>query len=123
MTSPSELIPLAISMVAAATLVSGCSGTSVDASCDVEGVTHEVEHILDEAQLTVDSFDTLQCSGDWAVAQVAVSGTDTAPAQQTIVFQQSEFGWILKTPEIACVAEEGLESIPDELRALACSAQ
>ena len=120
MAALSPPLPLAATLVIAAGLMVGCSGSAVDASCDVEGVTHDVEHMVEEANLTADSIDGLQCSGDWAVAQVTVSGGEGEPAAEVFVFQQTEFGWILKAPEVACDTAPGLESIPDGLRDVAC---
>ncbi len=114
-----RVVPIAVA-TAVVLVVSGCSGPQVDASCDVEGVTHDVEHMVEEAGLTSDSVDALQCSGDWAVAEVTVSGPTTEPSAEVFVFQRSEFGWILKAPELVCGADPGLESVPDDLRDSAC---
>jgi len=123
MAALSPPLPLAAALVTVAGLMAGCSGSSVDASCDVEGVTHDVEHMVEEANLTADSIDRLQCSGDWAVAEVTVSGPDSDPVSESFVFQRSDAGWILKAPEVACDTAAGLESIPDDLRAGTCSEQ
>lgn len=121
MTARSRALPLAATALVVLALGTGCSaGPAVDASCDVDGVTKDVEHMLEEANLTADAIDGLQCSGDWAVAQVTVGGSDADPPQQTFVFQSTEFGWILKAPELACDTAAGLETIPDDLRDAAC---
>jgi hypothetical protein len=112
---------LATGTVALALLLAGCSGNSVDSRCDVTGITADVEHILEESSMSITSLDTLRCSGDWAVAQLMVGDNSAKPEQTTLVFQNSDAGWILKAPEVACTRSSQFASIPDDLADLACA--
>lgn len=109
-------------MVALAALfLSACSGSGVDASCDVEGVSHEVEHILDESKLELTSLGSLKCAGTWAFARATVSGEGQSPQEQTFLFKKTETGWFLKAPEIACGGDPGMEVVADELHDDVCA--
>lgn len=108
-------------MALAALCLSACSGSGVDASCDVDGVSHEVEHILDESKLQLTSLETLRCSGTWAFARATVSGEGQSPQAETFLFKKNETGWFLKAPEIACGNDPGMEVVSEELRADACA--
>jgi hypothetical protein len=99
----------------------GCSSSGVDASCDVDGVSHEVEHILDESKLQLTSLETLRCSGTWAFARATVAREGQSPQAETFLFKKTEAGWFLKAPEIACGNDPGLEVVSEELRADACA--
>jgi hypothetical protein len=112
---------IATGSLAVAGLITGCSGDSVDSACDVQGVTSDVEHMVEESSMSLDSVDTLACSGDWAVAQLTVSGDGTEPEQVTFIFQNAGNGWILKAPEIVCLENGEVESIPEDLADLACA--
>jgi hypothetical protein len=116
-------LALAAAALAIASVVSGCGGPAVDASCDVEGVTHDVEHMVEEAGLVADSVDALRCSGDWSVAEVTVSGPGADPVEETFIFLRTEAGWVLKAPELACDDAAGLETLPADLRDGACPEQ
>jgi hypothetical protein len=101
-------------------LLAGCSGPEVDASCDVEGISHEVEHIIGESQLEMTSLDSLKCSGAWAFARATVSGVGQSAQSQPFLFEKTESGWFLKSPEIACGNDPGLPTVADELKADVC---
>jgi hypothetical protein len=103
------------------TLVAGCSGSSIDSSCDVDGITQEIEHMVGESQLELTSLDSLRCSGSWAWARASVSGSGMASEESGFLFAQTEAGWSLKSPEIACGADPGLATVPEELKADACA--
>ena len=109
---------LAVAFISGIPVMAACSGPTVNASCDVEGVTAEVEHMVGESELAVKSLDALDCSGDWAVAQVTVTGK--AEDKATFIFRRSEAGWIMKSPETACGADSSLEPIPSALTDVAC---
>jgi hypothetical protein len=106
-----------------ALLVSGCSGPAVDSSCDVDGVSHEVEHIVGESKLDLTALETLKCSGSWAFARATVSGEGQSPQSMTFLFKKDETGWFLKSPEIACGADPGMETVAEELKGDACTGQ
>ena len=55
-----------------------------------------------ESQTKLDSFDRLDCSGDWALVQATVTEDAGKPASQTFIFARSGQDWILKAPEIVC---------------------
>jgi hypothetical protein len=107
---------------AAVALVSGCSASAVDSSCDVAGISQEVEHMVGESHLEMAALDTLQCSGAWALAKATVAGTGQSPQTLTFVFKRSDSGWFLKAPEIVCGRDPGMETVAEELKADACAA-
>lgn len=98
--------------------LTGCGGSSVDSACEVDALTHEVEHMVGESQLTVASVDSVQCYGDWSVVGVTVSGD--AASTETFVFRKVADSWVLKAPEVAC--EGGAEAIPEALAGDVCPA-
>lgn len=104
-----------------AALLTACSGSSVDATCDVEGVTDEVGHMVQESSMTMDSLDDLQCSGDWAFARTTVSGGADGSTSATFLFERTEAGWILKAPELVCGNDAEVATIPADLVDAACA--
>ncbi len=104
-----------------ALLSSGCSAPGVDAACDVAGVRAEIDHMLGESLLSVQSLDSLECSGDWAVARATVTGDGQEARTETFIFHSVEAGWIMKTPEVVCGGEPGAATIPDALADVACA--
>jgi hypothetical protein len=105
-----------------ALLAVGCS-SSVDTACDVEGISHEIEHMVGESSLQLTSLDALKCSGAWAVATATVSGGGQADETSTFLFEKTDAGWFLKSPEIACGGDPGMETVAEALRQDACSVQ
>jgi hypothetical protein len=111
-----------VAFAAAATvLVAGCGGPAVDSSCDVDGVSHEVEHIVSESRLEMTSLDSLACAGGWSLARATVSGEGQSPTSTTFLFKKEGTGLVLKAPEIACGNDPGMEVVAEELKADACS--
>ena len=110
---------MALGLVGAS--LAGCSGGGVDASCPVDDLTHEVEHIVEEALLTVDSVDELRCAGDWAVITVTLSGDSETARTDTLLFRSANDMWVLKTPELVCDPAAGDEAITGELADEVCS--
>ena len=115
-----HLIPVAVLGLGSLSLV-GCSSGGVDASCAVDDVTHEVEHIVEEAFLTVDSVDELRCSGDWAVISVTLSGEGDGPRSETLLFRLANDMWILKSAELVCDPAAGDEAITGDLADEVCN--
>jgi hypothetical protein len=111
---------VALTVAILATVV-GCSGSSLDSSCDVEGIQHEVEHMVGESNLTVRSLDSLRCAQEWAIARATVTGDGQADQTSTFLFQRTDSGWFLKSPEISCGADPGQPTVPEELKAEACA--
>lgn len=114
-------VPILLGLLLVGTVTAACStGPSVDAACDVDGVTEEVEHMVGEASMTLESIQTLQCSGEWAVAQVTVRGAVSEPEPAMFVFQGSDACWILKAPELVCGGGADAATIPADLAEVAC---
>lgn len=109
---------LALPLMAAALTACG-SEESVDASCDVDGVTHEIEHILSEADAQLGEITTLSCADDWAYATVQVV-EPAGERGESFLLRGSDMGWILSSPMDACI-EGGPITIPDALREAACA--
>lgn len=98
--------------------LAACGGSSIDSTCEVDSLTHEVEHMVGESDLTVASVDSVRCDSDWAVVGVTVSGD--AGSTETFVFRKVADSWVLKAPEVAC--EGGSEAIPESLAEGVCPA-
>lgn len=102
-------------------LASACSsGPEVDASCDVDGITHEVEHIVEESQLEVASLDTLICADAWVYVEATLAGSDGEQPTPPLLFLRDGDSWILKAPESACDSASPSPPLPEEIRARAC---
>lgn len=99
--------------------LTGCSAAGVDATCDVEGVSDEVHHILSDSDGEMGDLLTLNCADDWAVASVNVTRASGEQAE-SFVFRGSDIGWILTSPVDAC-ATEGPLAAPAALRDEVCA--
>jgi len=111
---------LAISGLIVGAGLTGCSAAGVDATCDVDGVTDEVHHILSDSDGEMGDLLTLNCADDWAVASVAVTRASGDQAE-SFVFRGSDIGWILTSPVDACAADGPLAApaaLQDEVCAL-----
>ena len=115
---PMRVLVITLAVVPAAALLVGCGGPTVDASCDVDGVTHEVEHILSEAGAELGGLDSLTCDSDWAFTTTTiVSGTEEST--DSFLLRGTDVGWILTSPEEACSPGTPF-AIPENLRSTAC---
>jgi hypothetical protein len=101
-------------------LVAGCSGSAVDSSCDVTGISSEVEHMVGESGLELSSLDALSCSGAWALSRATVTGPGQSEQVSTFLFKKTESGWFLKDPAIACGGDPGMDTVAEALREDAC---
>jgi len=96
---------LVLAGVALATLVlSGCSGSStpVDASCDSDTLRSTFEMILHDSETTIVSVDSVECSGEWAVLNVTLTGDGASGTSEPSLFQRVGADWVLKAPESVC---------------------
>lgn len=108
-----------VALVGSSILTACSSGGGVDASCDVAGVTDEVEHILSDSDSELGETLSLTCAEDWSVATVVVR----APAgdtDETFVFRGFEGDWVLTSAIEAC-DEGGPLAAPEALRADLCA--
>jgi hypothetical protein len=112
--------PLALLLAAVpmAAVLSACGGPSVDASCDVDGITHEVEHILSEAGAELGALSSLSCDSDWAFTTTTIV-TGTEESSDSFLLRGTDMGWILTSPEEACSPGTPF-AIPENLRSTAC---
>ena len=94
------------------------SSPALEADCDVDGISEAAHHLLEEGGLTMGDVQDLRCDGDWSVITVGQSGDGATEPTTTLVFRQSEFGWVLKAPETACI--DGPDGLPANLAELAC---
>jgi hypothetical protein len=76
--------------------------------------------MVGESHLELRSLDYLKCSGAWAFARATVSGDGQPEQTSSFLFEKTESGWFLKSPEIACGNDPGLQTVADELKADAC---
>lgn len=103
-----------------APLAACSSGPSVDASCDVDGITHEIEHILSEAGAELGGLNSLACDSDWAYTSTQVL-TGEQETTDSFLLRGTDMGWILTSPEEACSPGTPF-AIPEALRETACPA-
>lgn len=82
--------------------VIGCSETPGSADCDVVGLEHEIDHIVGEAGLQVQSLDDVTCADGWALVQATVGGSGIPSVSEPYLFAASNGIWVLKAPETAC---------------------
>lgn len=113
-------LAIAAAVIPAAALLTACGGggDGVDASCDVSGVTDEIEHILSDSDAALGETLSLTCTDDWSVSTVTVQ----APAgdtEETFVFRLLEGDWVLTSAVEAC-DEGGPLAAPEALRADLC---
>lgn len=76
--------------------------------------------MVGESGMELTSLGSLTCSGGWALATVTVSEEGASDSTSTFLFEQTDSGWFLRAPEIACAGDAGLPSVPDELKEDAC---
>jgi hypothetical protein len=118
---PTPVRPALVTLaVLAGALTTACSGSAVDASCDVDGITHEVEHILSEAGAELDGLESLACDSDWAYTSTRVLTGEQATTDSFLLRSTGD-GWILTSPEEACSPGTPF-AIPEALRETACPA-
>ena len=101
-----------------ASALTGCGGSSVDATCDVAGVTDEVEHILMDADGELGEVTSLTCTDGSAYATATVVN-DRGETEDPFLLRGSDMGWIL-TSEIEACSEGSPLAIAEELRDIAC---
>lgn len=90
----------ALAVIAGST--SGCSETPGGADCDVVGLEHEIDHIVGEAGMEVESLGEVSCVDNWALVQATVGAPGLPSATEPYLFASTEGMWVLKAPETAC---------------------
>lgn len=113
----------AVALPLAVLVTTGCAASTaeapvLEADCDADAITETAHHLLDESDLILDSVDRLDCSDGWSVITVTSSGDGVPTQASTFVFRETEFGWVLKAPEIVC--GEGEETLPAVLQPGVC---
>ena len=96
---------LLLTAAAGGLCIAGCQSTAASTPsvpCDQASLQTTIDTFFHESDMQMDSFDKLDCSGDWAAVLATVSEAADKPAQQTFVFARSGEDWILKAPEIVC---------------------
>lgn len=116
---PMRTLPMILATLPLVAALAACGGESVDASCDVDGITHEVEHILSEAGAELGSLDSLTCDADWAFTTTTIV-TNGQESADSFLLRGTDMGWILTSPEEACSPGTPF-AIPEGLRATACA--
>lgn len=112
--------PMLLTALLVAPLAACSGGPSVDASCDVDGITHEIEHILSEAGAELGGLESLACDSDWAYTSTQVL-TGDQETTDSFLLRGTDMGWILTSPEEACSPGTPF-AIPEALRETACPA-
>ncbi len=103
-----------------APLAACSSGPAVDASCDVDGITHEIEHILSEAGAELAGLESVACDSNWSYTSTRVL-TGEQETTDSFLLRGTDMGWILTSPEEACSPGTPF-AIPEALRPTACPA-
>ena len=96
---------MAMAASAAVLCLAGCQSapdTPPQATCDQASLQSTMDDFFQDSQTHLDSFDKLDCSGDWALVQATVTEDAGKPGAQTFIFVRSGENWILKAPEIVC---------------------
>ena len=110
-------------VVLAAATLSACGGPAVDASCDLEGVTQEVEHVLHESSLHLEEVTELACTSDWSVVRISASEEGKKKlVPQEFIFKHEDIGLVFKAPETVCGNENEARQVPEALAEMACPA-
>lgn len=115
-------LALASLTILGAGLLTACSsgGSGIDASCDVAGVTDEVEHIISDSDAEMGETVSLTCAEGWSAATVVVVSPE-ATTEETFIFRGMDGDWVLTSLVEAC-DEGGPLAAPEAARALFCAA-
>lgn len=105
--------------IAAGPLTACGSGPEIDASCDVAGVTDEIEHILSDSNAALGEVLSISCADDWSVSTVVVQAPE-GDTEETFVLRGMDGDWILTSSMEAC-DEAGPLTAPESIRAELCS--
>lgn len=116
---PRRRAALVLALMPLAGMVTACGGASVDAACDVAGVTDEIEHILSDSDAELGETLSLTCAQDWSTATVVVIAPD-GDTEETFVLRGLEGDWVLTSPVEAC-DPNGPLAAPEALRADLCA--
>lgn len=92
----------AIITLPTAVALGACSTESVSGDCDAVGVEHEIDHMVSEAGLRIESLDDIVCAGTWAYARATVVGAGAGSSTDDYLFQRDSGMWILRDPMSAC---------------------
>ena len=112
-------------LVAATWLLGGCSTEASTGPCDDVGVEREIDHMVSEAGLHIESLDDLVCAGSWAYAQATISDAQAGSSSDSYLFERDGGAWILRDPVTACGTVVSTErpadsAVPAELFVRVC---
>ncbi len=99
------MTPILIATSAGLLLLAGCSSSPSQppsSACDQESLEITIETFLHESQSHLDTFDSLQCSGEWALVQATLTDDAAAKVQEPFLFARIGENWVLKAPEVVC---------------------
>lgn len=97
------------------TSITACSTESASGGCDDVGVEHEIDHMVSESGMRIESLDEIQCAGNWAYARATVVGGGAGSSTDDYLFQRDSGMWILRDPMSACGSVTSTDPPPDAI--------
>lgn len=111
-------------LLLAPSILTACAAPAVDTACDLTDARHEIEHIVSESGLGIDSVDVATCADSWTYVVATINGPGSEPSSDRFLFRQDTDMLVLMAPESVCENQignpEGLPVVPEALRAQVC---
>ena len=115
---------ITVSLFLASSMLSACGAPAVDTACDLTDARHEIEHIVSESGLGIDSVDVATCADSWTYVVATINGPGSEPSSDRFLFREDTDMLVLMAPESVCENQignpEGLPVVPEALRAQVC---
>ena len=111
-------------LLLASSMLTACGAPAVDTACDLTDARHEIEHIVSESGLGIDSVDVATCADSWTYVVATINGPGSEPSSDRFLFREDTDMLVLMAPESVCENQagnpEGLPVVPEALRAQVC---
>ena len=111
-------------LLLAPSILTACAAPAVDTACDLTDARHEIEHIVSESGLGIDSVDVATCADSWTYVVATINGPGSEPSSDRFLFREDTDMLVLMAPESVCENQignpEGLPVVPEALRAQVC---
>jgi len=117
-------VGMTVSLFLASSMLTACGAPAVDTACDLTDARHEIEHIVSESGLGIDSVDVATCADSWTYVVATINGPGSEPSSDRFLFREDTDMLVLMAPESVCENQignpEGLPVVPEALRAQVC---